>query len=122
MKDIRYYLALPWHIQRSEHHDDGDYVALTVEELPGFLVASEDRDELEEMFWPALEGFLRSYIDDGEEPPLPAGARERDARIALTRAIPRLRLSPQYQNAGAEGWSFGSDATVYRDPADLQTI
>ncbi len=72
MRDIRYYLTLPWHIQRTEHDDDGEYVALTIKELPGFVVASASIPELEAMFWPALEGFVQTYLDEGTEPPLPA--------------------------------------------------
>lgn len=68
---IAEYLRLPWTVVRSEHDDDGHYVALHVPELPGFVVAARSEVELEGMFWPALEAFLQSYLSAGEEPPAP---------------------------------------------------
>lgn len=75
MNDIDYYLSMPWTIQREEHDDDGRYFALTVDELPGFVVASEDEAELDEMFWSALRAFLDSYLQHNETPPIPRAAR-----------------------------------------------
>ncbi len=123
MRDIRYYLSLPWHIQRTEHDDDGNYVALTIEELPGFVVASESIPELEAMFWPALEAFLQTYLDDGTEPPLPARVREREERLARIRSLPRLHMSADGPGLEAEAWSVGWDETVSTHPGHepLQT-
>lgn len=71
MSSVDFYLSLPWTIQREERDDDGRYFVLRVVELPGFVVACEDEDELDEMFWPALRAFLESYVKHGETPPLP---------------------------------------------------
>ena len=79
MRDLEFFLSLPWTIKREEHDDDGRYIALTIEELPGFVLASESEEELEAMFWPALRAFLQSYIQHGEQPPVPALARKRMA-------------------------------------------
>lgn len=70
MRDVQTYLAVPWTIHRAEYDDDGPYTALTIEELPGFVVAGRSNEELEKEFWLALEGFLRSYLQHGEEPAL----------------------------------------------------
>jgi predicted RNase H-like HicB family nuclease len=67
------YLRLPWTIVRTEHDDDGEYIAIHIAELPGFVVAGATEAEIEGMFWPALEAFIRSYLDAGETPPRPAG-------------------------------------------------
>ena len=86
--DLQYYLALEWTIRRAERHDDGDYFALTVKELPGFVVAGTTH-EVEAEFWPALALFLSSYIEAGEEPPVPAMARKREDQ--LRRALEEAR-------------------------------
>lgn len=75
------YLRMPWTILRSDHEDDGHYVALRIAELPGFVVAAESEKEIEGLFWPALEAFIESYLEDGDAPPLPARARGRSLRI-----------------------------------------
>jgi predicted RNase H-like HicB family nuclease len=65
------YLRMPWTVSRSVHDDDGEYVALHIDELPGFVVAARDENELERLFWEALPPFLESYLSEGETPPLP---------------------------------------------------
>jgi predicted RNase H-like HicB family nuclease len=92
------YVRLPWSVTRSVHDDDGKYVALHVDELPGFVVAARDEDELERMFWEALPAFLESYLSEGETPPLPN---------ALLSAPPQLDLVPV--------------EVRYRRPGDLTT-
>jgi predicted RNase H-like HicB family nuclease len=77
------YLRMPWTVTRSVHDDDGEYVALHIDELPGFVVAAHDEDELERLFWEALPLFLESYFAEGETPPLPN---------ALLSAPPQLDL------------------------------
>jgi predicted RNase H-like HicB family nuclease len=87
---IAKYLRMPWTIERSVHDDDGDYLALHVRELPGFVVAARDEDELERLFWEALPAFLESYLEDGEEPPLPEALLSPSPRVDLGSAGYRL--------------------------------
>jgi hypothetical protein len=117
MKDIRYYLSLPWTIERSEHHDDGDYVALRVKELPGFLIASADEGELNAIFWVELEAFLRTYMDDGEEPPVPAGVGLKE-RLQVT---PRVYASPSAEAPGWDSQSVEFGETAHIAPGQLQS-
>lgn len=70
MKEVDYYLRAPWSINAST---EGEYKVLRIAELPGFVVAAKTADELDEDFWPALQTFLESYVEDGEVPPLPEG-------------------------------------------------
>lgn len=91
------YLRMPWTVSRSVHDDDGQYVALHIDELPGFVVAARDEDELERLFWQALPPFLESYLSEGETPPLPN---------ALLSAPPQLDLVSM---------------ELYRRPADFTT-
>jgi hypothetical protein len=79
------YLRLPWTVERSEFSDDGDYVVLEIRELPGFVVADRDENNLEREFWPALAAFLKSYTDAGEDVPVPE---------AMLPMRPQLELIP----------------------------
>ena len=72
MKNLEFYLAQPWTIERADENYDVPNVELRVRELQGFLVVGESDEEVEAAFWPALELFLESYLQDGEEPPIPA--------------------------------------------------
>jgi predicted RNase H-like HicB family nuclease len=92
-------LRMPWTVRRSVHDDDGEYVALHIDELPGFVVASADENELEQLFWEALPAFLESYLEEGETPPLPN---------ALLSAPPQLDLT-------------AVEVLRYQRPADLTT-
>lgn len=114
MRDLTYYLSLPWTIERREERDsEGVYPVLTVAELPGFLVAARTDDELDEMFWPALETFLKSYIEDGEEPPIPARAR-RDIRNAAADQPATARAAQPEQEVQTE-WTAGDSAFFGRE-------
>lgn len=73
MNTLDYYLSLPWTIRRTAENDDGAYISLRIAELPGFIVAGRTAGEIEEQFWPALEIFLKSYLEEGEVPPQPEG-------------------------------------------------
>lgn len=81
MNELESYLALPWTIRWStEEYEDGMREReLEIEELPGFALVADTEAELLLRYRPALELFLSSYLEDGEEPPTPAAARERSA-------------------------------------------
>lgn len=51
--------------------DGGEHWELRVDELPDFLVAAATREEALNEYLPALQAFLESYLDAGEQPPLP---------------------------------------------------
>lgn len=73
-EDMTFYLTRRWSVVRSEERDSlGAYPVLTISELPGFVVAARTDTELDKLFWPALEAFIQSYLDDGEVPPTPKG-------------------------------------------------
>jgi predicted RNase H-like HicB family nuclease len=63
------YLRLPWTVERSDHDDDGGYIALHISELPGFVVAARTPEDADALFGDALSAFLSSYLENGEEPP-----------------------------------------------------
>lgn len=108
MRTLEQYLAMPWHIRRVEHDDDGHYASLEIDELPGFVVAARTDDELDREFWPALESFLRSYLDDGEEPPVPALVRAWDlaAKSAPPPVLPGRMAAP---GSAEPARSFGAE-------------
>lgn len=73
MRDLEFYLAQPWGVRVfTEDYPDGvrEWV-LEIDELPGFALAGDSQAELFLKYRPSLEFFLQSYLDDGEEPPLP---------------------------------------------------
>lgn len=72
MKRIEDYLNLSWTTLDSVRDDDGQYFVRRVEELPGFVVAARSESELEREYRAALRTFIESYLEDGEEPPLPS--------------------------------------------------
>lgn len=67
-------LNRPWgYIGPQEVIDDHGltHCELRISELPGFFVAGETREDVMRELRPALTAFLRSYLDYGEEPPMP---------------------------------------------------
>jgi len=73
---LAYYLAQPWTVRVDERFDDDHYFAATIDELPGFVATGNTTAELDASFWEALAAFLESYIEDGEDPPLPESDTE----------------------------------------------
>lgn len=99
---LAYYVALPWTVRRAECDDDGDYIALTIDELPGFVAAGRTSEEAEAAFWDALRAFLASYLDAGEQPPLPLrlyGRPEQTEMLEL--AYTRADLTTRYASLEA---------------------
>lgn len=124
MRDLREYLSMPWHVRRKEHDDDGWYASLEIDELPGFVVAARTDDELDRMFWAALQSYLKSYLDDGEEPPLPAVVRQSE-QVALEDAPEPVVVSGStVQRTEAHGHSTGFpwQATVNWSDRDLELV
>ena len=91
-------LHFPWSwegpIEAQEPGEDPHF-EIRVKELPDFFVAGKTREEALANCLPALRAFLQSYIDAGEEPPLPA-KREvswivRLQAIHSPKGLPRVR-------------------------------
>jgi hypothetical protein len=117
MKDLRYYLSLPWSIQRTELHDDGDYVTLRIGELPGFMIASANEQELNAIFWIELEAFLRTFLDSGEEPPVPDRVKLKEQ----LRRVPRVYADHASEIEGLRDvHSIEVGETVYLKKDQLQ--
>lgn len=65
-------LRARWSIRIETRNDDGFYFVATVDELPGLVATGATSQELGQSLREALESHLRSFIDAGEEPPMPA--------------------------------------------------
>lgn len=76
MRKLQDYMELPWSIEIETREDDGTYYVARVQELPGLVATGETDEELDAALWEALADHVRSYMEDGEEPPLPEGAEE----------------------------------------------
>ncbi len=67
-------LAMGWTYVGPTRIQDGRDVwwEIRVKELPDFFVAGEDREGALRELRPALEAFLSSYLEAGDEVPIPA--------------------------------------------------
>lgn len=70
-------VAFPWAWQgpgRTPQRDahGNEWFEIRIVELPDFYVAAPTADQVIAEAGPALEAFLDSYLQEGEQPPLPA--------------------------------------------------
>lgn len=77
MRELRWYMSLPWTIHSEIRKDKGTYYVIRVDELPGLLVTGRNDREVEQNFWEALESHLLSYLKQNEEPPIPEIIKDR---------------------------------------------
>ncbi len=73
MKTIDELMTMPWTwLGPAKVSEDGNtFWESQVRELPGFFVAGATADEVHAAAEDALRSHLMSYIEAGEEPPLP---------------------------------------------------
>jgi len=67
-------VRLPWEWQGPKLVDEDGAVhwEIRIGELPDFLLAGSSREEVLSELRPALRAYLGSYLERGEQPPLPA--------------------------------------------------
>jgi len=67
-------VSLPWKwLGPTRVEGEGDvHWELRIAELPDFLLAGENHEEVLQQLRPALRAYLRSYLDRGQQPPLPS--------------------------------------------------
>ncbi len=92
-------LRMPWTIVRENHDDDGEYLSLRIEELPGFVVAGRTEDEVEALFWDALSAFLQSYTEAGESPPMPTPYLSSHPQLELQYERPRDLITRYHRSS-----------------------
>jgi len=81
------YVALPWKWDGPTQCSDGSgatWYEVRVAELPDFLVAGATQEEVLADVAEALEAFIASYLDRGENPPLPDLVLAAGGTAALT--------------------------------------
>ena len=93
---IECYMALPWTIEVERRNDDGEYFAAYITELEGFVATGRTAEELDEDLWTGLADFLRSFVEHGEDIPVPRGVR----RPAETPPVTSLDAAGQDAFAG----------------------
>ncbi len=74
MKTLEEYKKLPWTIVVRYHDEQGGYWSARIAELPGCMVAIEDRSALLSELDVVLEMCLESMIQHGDSIPEPAAA------------------------------------------------
>jgi predicted RNase H-like HicB family nuclease len=88
--------ALPWSWQGPSPlpADEGPGFELRITELPDFFVAGATKEETLREAVPALVAFLESYVQGGQQPPLPAEPALWHARLMALPA-PSRTVRPQ---------------------------
>jgi predicted RNase H-like HicB family nuclease len=68
-------------------YEDGEtgWVVARIREVPAAVSQGKTRDEARENVLDALRELVLSYIDDGEQLPLPEGASSEELTITLAR-------------------------------------
>ena len=76
---------LPWTIIPAEGQEQG-IVALRLEEIPDFVVAGDSR-EIDELFEDAKRAWFESFLDTGDDVPMPEGFPPFDALVEQAEAF-----------------------------------
>jgi hypothetical protein len=70
--------------------------------------------ELANEYWATLRLFLQTYLDAGEEPPVPAIARiARAAEAATADRVAEAATEPKARTAPAAPWSKPADEPAF---------
>lgn len=77
----------------------GPHFEIRIRELPEYFAAGATREEAMVAAVPALRAFLQSYLDNGEQPPMPADARP--AWVVRKMTMPPQRTIPTIKQSGA---------------------
>lgn len=97
MKDLAYYMALPYTFTLIAHPDVPG-CAIKVNEMPGCISQGDTADEALVRIREAMEAWTESAIEDGQEVPEPGDERggnlHRLARAALPGGLVALRPAP----------------------------
>ncbi len=99
---VQFLLRAPWTVVADPAAEQGKTV-LRVQELPEFLVVGSTGDDLVNEFWLALGSLLESYLEDGQDPPLPAGFRLPWARSSGVYNVISVGAASQAQSVGTAG-------------------
>ena len=75
--NVKQMLDLPWSWKGPKEVVEGDskHYEMRIEELSDFFLAGASHDEVLRELRAALEAYLGSYLERGEQPPLPSGGR-----------------------------------------------
>lgn len=94
-------VELPWTWRGPQEVADeaGTCYTLLIDELPDFMVAADTAQEVQVEAASALREFLRSYLENGEVPPLPETQEPKW----------RFHVPGRPMRAEAEGWRLTED-------------
>lgn len=112
MRNLHWYVGLPWTIRAEIRKDKGTYYVVRVHELPGLLVTGKNAAEVDKNFWEALESHLLSYLKENEEPPIPQIVKERLDVQPL----------PPVQESGRPARISGENTLVWRKEKELELV
>ena len=78
-------VSAPLHLTVVYEEGESGWVVARIREVPAAMSQGKTRDEARENVLDALRELVLSYLDDGEEAPLPEGASSEELTITLAR-------------------------------------
>ena len=78
-------VSTPLHLTVVYEEGESGRVVAHIRELPAAVSQGKTREEARENVLDALRELVLSYLDDGEQPPLPEGASSEELTITLSR-------------------------------------
>jgi predicted RNase H-like HicB family nuclease len=78
-------VSAPLHLTVVYEEGDSGWVIARIREVPAAMSQGRTQDEARENVLDALRELVLSYLDDGEESPLPEGASSEELTITLGR-------------------------------------
>ena len=110
--DAKEYLDLPYHIVvRHLTDESGSYYFATVQELDGCMSHGDTQEEAFRNIREAMEGWIRTKLENGFPVPVPADEGEYSGRFLLR--LPKSLHARLAEDARREGVSLNQYA-VYR--------
>jgi antitoxin HicB len=99
IKDISYYLNLPWTYTIKEDRDKGKRIYIVhVNELPGIATDAPSLEEAMKLIKEAMEGVFELYLENDEEIPEPVDPEQFKGNIAYRTSSERhYKLSKEAQ-------------------------
>ena len=103
IKDLNYYMGLPYRIEIVKEQEEGGYV-LHCPELPGCITCGETVQEGLEMLEDAKKCWFTACLEDGV--PIPEPARLEDYRGQFKLRLPKSLHKQLAQRSSEEGVSM----------------
>ena len=110
-KDLKYYLNLPYPVQLTQQHEDGDeYWLAEIQDLPGCVSDGVTPDEAIQNVEDAKQLWIETQIEDGLEVPEPTRADDYSGKFLVR--MPKTLHQRLAEQAKKEGTSLNQHVIV----------